>query len=118
MIHGPTLLRDLQRLLKTLEADLRIRIGEQAEINASLEIEWQAARDAGRTGGTYIAWLDEKVTQAAAHWILGCVFVRFLEDNDFLDRPYLSGPAEHLALARDRHEGTDQDPGFLLYTGA
>ncbi len=104
MIHGPTLLRDLQRLLKTLEADLRIRIGEQAELSASLEAEWQAARDAGRTGGAYSAWLDEELTQAAAHWILGCVFVRFLEGSDFLDRPYLSGPAERLALARDRHE--------------
>ncbi|MGH8569664.1 MAG: BREX-2 system adenine-specific DNA-methyltransferase PglX, partial [Gammaproteobacteria bacterium] len=104
MIDSKALLKDLRRLLRVLEDDLRIRIGEQAEINAGLQTEWQAARDAGRTAAAYAAWLDEEVTQAAAHWILGCVFVRFLEDNEFLDRPYLSGPTERLALARDRHE--------------
>lgn len=87
-----------------MRPNLRARIGEQVEINAGLQAEWQAARDAGRTGGPYTAWLDEEVTQAAAHWILGCVFIRFLEDNDFLDRPYFSGPDERLALARKRAE--------------
>jgi SAM-dependent methyltransferase len=38
------------------------------------------------------------------HWILACVFVRFVEDNGLVERPFLSGPGERLRLARDRHE--------------
>lgn len=35
MIHAPALLKDLQCLQKTLEADLHARIGEQAELTCS-----------------------------------------------------------------------------------
>lgn len=28
---------------------------------------------------------DEALLQAAVHWLLGCVFIRFLDDNGWLD---------------------------------
>ena len=31
------------------------------------------------------------------------MFLRFIEDNGLVDRPWLAGPGERLALARDRH---------------
>lgn len=39
-------------------------------------------------------WSDAYVrpTQSAVHWLLGCVFVRFLEDNDLVDEIWISGP--------------------------
>jgi hypothetical protein len=48
------------------------------------------------------------LTQAGVHWLLSCVFLRFIEDNELVDRPWIGGtPASgRLALARDRHEPT------------
>src|SRR3974390_1373033 len=105
MINSSALLTDLRRVLRDLETDLRARIDERPALSESLDAEWKSARDVGRTADTYTAWLDDEITQAAVHWILGCVFLRFLEDNHFLERPYLAGAdQERLALARDRHE--------------
>jgi hypothetical protein len=87
MINSSALLTDLRRVLRALEADLRVRIGEQPSLSENLQAEWQHARNAGRTGATYTEWLGDEITQAAVHWILGCVFLRFLEDNHFLERP-------------------------------
>lgn len=122
MINSSALLNDLRRVLRALEADLRVRIDEQASLSESLQAEWKNARDAGRTGVTYTEWLDDEITQAAVHWVLGCVYLRFLEDNHYLERPYLAGPdQEQLALARDRHEEyfrerpTESDREYLLW---
>ncbi len=106
MIDAPRLLADLTRLLKRLEDDLRQRIAEVAELKAGLQAEWQAARDAGRTAETFESWADQVITQAGVHWLLSCVFLRFIEDNELVERPWLGGPPEsgRLALARDRHE--------------
>ena len=106
MIKAPQLLADLTRLLKRLEEDLLRRIDEVTELKASLHAEWQAARDANRTAETFETWVDQVITQAGVHWLLSCVFLRFIEDNKLVDRPWLGGTPEsgNLALARDRHE--------------
>lgn len=106
MINAPQLLSDLTRLLKRLEVDLLQRIEEVPELNASLRAEWQAARDAERCAETFEAWVDQVITQAGVHWLLSCVFLRFIEDNELVDRPWLGGTPEsgRLALVRDRHE--------------
>jgi hypothetical protein len=120
MIDSEKLRTDLSRLLKTLEGDLRERIEATAELKVSCQSEWQAARDAKRTGETYETWIEEIITQAGVHWLLACVFVRFLEDNGLVERPFLSGIGEHLALARDRHEAYfranphDSDREYLI----
>ena len=106
MINAPQLLADLTRLLKRLEDDLRQRIADVAELKVSLQAEWQAARDADRTAETFESWADQVITQAGVHWLLSCVFLRFIEDNELVERPWLSGTPEsgRLTLARDRHE--------------
>jgi hypothetical protein len=106
VINAPQLLVDLTRLLKRLEDDLRERITEVTDLKASLQAEWQAARDADRTAETFESWADQVITQAGVHWLLSCVFLRFIEDNELVERPWLSGTPEsgRLALARDRHE--------------
>ena len=106
MIKAPQLLADLTRLLKRLEEDLLLRIEEVTELKTSLQAEWQAAREAGRTAETFETWVDQVITQAGVHWLLSCVFLRFIEDNKLVDRPWLGGTPEsgNLALARDRHE--------------
>jgi hypothetical protein len=111
VINAPQLLADLTKLLKRLESDLLQRIEEVPELKTSLQAEWQAARDANRSAETFETWVDQVITQAGVHWLLSCVFLRFIEDNELVDRPWLGGtPASgRLALARDRHEAYFRD---------
>jgi hypothetical protein len=103
MIDRAALLEDLQSLLKDLRDDIRERVETQPDLDARLREEHRSAREAARTAEPYEEWRKEPITQAAVAWILGCVFVRFLEDNGLADTPRLSGPSERLALARDHH---------------
>lgn len=124
MINATQLLNDLKRQLKKLEEDLRERIAEVPELRASLMAEWEAARSSNRTAETFESWADQVITQAGVHWLLSCVFIRFIEDNELVDRPWLGGTPEsgRLALARDRHEAyfrarpTESDRDYLLAT--
>lgn len=122
MIQAPQLLADLTKLLKRLEGDLLQRIEDTPELKASLQAEWQAARDADRCAETFETWVDQVITQAGVHWLLSCVFLRFIEDNQLVDRPWLGGTPEsgRLTLARDRHEAyfrarpLENDRDYLL----
>lgn len=122
MISAPQLLSDLTRLLKRLEGDLLQRIEEVPELRTSLQAEWQAARDADRCAETFETWADQVITQAGVHWLLSCVFLRFIEDNQLVDRPWLGGTPEsgRLALVRDRHDAyfqahpLENDRDYLL----
>ncbi len=138
MIDARNLLTDLTRQLKRLEDDLRARIAELPELDTALRAEWQAAREAERCAEPFESWVDQVITQAGVHWLLSCVFLRFIEDNRLVDRPWLSGPPEgfdgdvghqgheghdlggRLTLARDRHEAyfrahpLDSDRDYLL----
>jgi hypothetical protein len=110
MIDAKVLLADLTRLLKRLEDDLRERAlspsSEVPELRGQLQAEWQAARDAERTAETFESWAEQVITQAGVHWLLSCVFLRFIEDNGLVDRPWISGTPQsgRLALARDSHD--------------
>jgi hypothetical protein len=97
------LLADLKPQVRRLETDLRVR-SEEAEFGPGLHEEWQAAHDAERTAASYETWLDGEITQAAVAWVLGTVFLRFCEDNELIDVPYLAGPGERLAVAADRQQ--------------
>jgi len=122
VISALQLLSDLTRLLKRVEEDLRQRIADIHDLKASLQAEWQAARDADRTAETFESWADQVITQAGVHWLLSCVFLRFIEDNQLVDRPWISGTPDsgRLALARDRHEAyfgahpLESDRDYLL----
>jgi hypothetical protein len=122
VIDAKQLLVDLTRQLKGLEADLRQRIAEQPDLDSSLRDEWIAALDAKRCAETFETWADQVITQAGVHWLLSCLFLRFIEDNQLVDRPWLAGTPDsgRLALARDRHEAyfrahpLESDRDYLL----
>ena len=102
MIDASRLLEDLKRLRRGLDADLRdahaAGLGRDA-----VRAEWQAALDAGRTRETFETFFDAALDQAGVHWVLACVFLRFLEDNGLIDPPMIGGPQDRLELARERH---------------
>ena len=121
MIDAGHLLADLARLRADLEDDLRELCAEDPELDAFLQREHRRAIRRERTAETYHAWREEYLTQVAVAWILGCVFVRFLEDNTFVDPPCLSGPGERRKRALDEHNlyfrahPTDSDREYLLH---
>jgi len=106
VIDAPRLLADLTKQLTALEADLRQRIADLPDLRASLHAEWQVAAEANRNSEPFQSWADQVITQAGVHWLLSCSFLRFVEDNGLVDRPWLGGTPEsgRLALARDRHD--------------
>src|SRR5258708_3967010 len=103
MIERGALLRDLQRELAVLEADVRRRTEELSEYDADLRGEYRQAFELRRTAATYGEWRDRQVTQAAVAWLLGCVFARFCEDNGLVAPVWLAGPPERRAEAVDAH---------------
>jgi hypothetical protein len=121
MINAAKLLADLKRLRRVLDADVRETHTSGAKRDA-VRAEWQEAFDLGRTRDTFEVFLDGAFDQAVVHWVLGCVFLRFLEDNRLVDRPFLSGPGERLDLAKERQETHfrarphDSDTEYLVAT--
>jgi hypothetical protein len=104
MIDRAALLGDLKKQVGLLEDDLRQRSEDEPVFAAALHQEWQSAREAKRTASTYETWREERVTQSAAAWVLGTVFVRFCEDNGLVEQPYFAGPSESLAVAIERQQ--------------
>jgi hypothetical protein len=103
VIEAKKLLADLQKIVRKLEDDLRQRCADIPDVDEQVRAEYNKAKSAGRTSQAYETWREEFITQAAVAWILGCVFVRFLEDNQLVETPYLAGTGERLNLARDQH---------------
>ena len=102
MIAPRALLEDLQRQLRDVEADLRARSEnlDFPEIGERLRAEYARAFDAKRTAATYEEWRNDRLTQVAVAWLLSCVFVRFLEDNDLISPPRFAGPGPRLRQAQ------------------
>ncbi|MFF8788821.1 BREX-2 system adenine-specific DNA-methyltransferase PglX [Streptomyces sp. NPDC015125] len=96
-----SLLKDLRKQVTLLEDDLRARSESVEEYRGRLTDEYTRAYAAERTAATYESWRDERVTQVAAAWVLGCVFVRFCEDNGLIERAWLAGVGERLKDAED-----------------
>ncbi|WP_217236008.1 BREX-2 system adenine-specific DNA-methyltransferase PglX [Streptomyces sp. AC555_RSS877] len=98
------LLKDLQKQVALLEEDLRGRAGLE-EFDPPLLAEYAHAVESERTvADHYETWLDGRLVQIAAAWVLACVFVRFSEDNGLIPDAWLSGPGDRLAEAQDRHD--------------
>ncbi|MBF6471618.1 MULTISPECIES: BREX-2 system adenine-specific DNA-methyltransferase PglX [Nocardia] len=121
MIDRTALLTDLKKQVGAVERDLGRQLDrpetDQARHSATqLRAEYDRARKVGRTAATWAAWRDERITQVAAAWVLGTVFVRFCEDNRLIDEPYLTGPTDdrrELAQARyDDYVATVDDPTY------
>ena len=120
MIDRKALLNGLRRELRRLEVDLAEQAESDAEMKLALETEYRAARAAERVGESFKGWRSGVLTQAAVAWLLGCVFVRFAEDNGLVDEALLAGPGERNVRAADRQilyfraHPTDSDRDYLL----
>ncbi len=104
MIDRTALLDALKPVLLNLEKDLRARSDAEPTIKAKLTAQYEAARTSRRTAEAYSVWRDELVTQIAVAWVLGTVFIRFLEDNELLDHPWISGPGDRRTTAEHERE--------------
>lgn len=104
MIDRTALLADLKPLVAALEDDLRTHAGADAAVGARLIHEHERASEAHRTAMAFADWRDGEITQAAVAWVLACVFVRFLEDNELIDQPLLSGPGGRRDAASGRRQ--------------
>ncbi|MEK8109792.1 hypothetical protein NKG94_45740 [Micromonospora sp. M12] len=78
-------LKALQAQVKTLVEDLRGHVAEAPGLRSELRQEYAQAKAAERVGGSFETWLDDVLDQAAVAWVLGCVFVRFCEDNELVE---------------------------------
>jgi hypothetical protein len=118
-VDSKKLLQDLRRQVRGLEDDLRAQAQAVPTLRESLSEEYERGRAAERIGDAFDVWRDEQVTQAAVHWVLGCVFVRFLEDNDLIAEPLLAGTGERTRMAAERQtlyfrqHPTDNDRHYL-----
>ena len=117
MTATPALTTDLQRQVLILEDDLRRRVAADAEREADWKQEHQRAVDKERTAASWVAWRDDRVTQAAVAWVLTTVFVRFCEDNALVKPVWITGPEDRrqealdaqLAFFRAHPEDTDRE---------
>lgn len=100
MINASGLLKDLQQELTRTVADIGANVTADNEVRGRLETEWKHAFDAHRTGRTFEAWLEDRLTQVGVGWLLAFVFVRFCEDNRLIAEPMIGGPGDRGAVAR------------------
>ncbi|QGG94364.1 BREX-2 system adenine-specific DNA-methyltransferase PglX [Actinomarinicola tropica] len=107
MIETRRLTDDLRAEVVRLVEDLRERADTVDEVAEVVHREWSAAHEAGRTAHDEETWREGLLTQVAVGWVLGCVFVRFCEDNRLWPVTYLSGPGD-----RRRHAIEEQHAFF------
>ena len=117
MTATAALTADLQRQVLLLEDDLRDRVAADPELEGRWKQEHQRALDKERTAASWVAWRDDRVTQAAVAWVLTTVFIRFCEDNALVGPVWIAGP-EHrrqesldaqLAFFRTHPEDTNRE---------
>jgi len=101
VIDAAALLADSKGLVRGLVDDLRRSTGSDSETAAVVDAEYAGAKDAGRTALTQAEWAEGLYAQVAVAWVLGCVFVRFCEDNGLVPDPILAGPGGRRAIAID-----------------
>lgn len=115
------LVADLQQIVRDLVEDLHVRLDEDKASHAMVHGEFEAAKKAGRTGQGWEAFREDYLTQVAVAWVLSTVFVRFVEDNQLCDEPWLAGSGLRLQQARDRYTGwikqhpRETDREYLLH---
>ena len=105
-IDTAALLPDLQRWSRTCTPTCSNGSREHPEIDARLRADaFAPVEKGGRTAQAYEVWRDDYLEQVAVAWVLACVFVRFLEDNDLIAGSYLAGRRRPAASGRGRARG-------------
>lgn len=101
MIDSLALTAALQKVVLELEDDLRARVENDTDLRGRWVVEHSRAVQRGRTASAWVAWRDDRVTQAAVAWVLTSVFVRFCEDNGLLSPVWIAGPENRRQEALD-----------------
>ncbi len=99
-----TLLPELRKLVAELAEDLLARSTSDATIDSGLRDAFHQIERGGRTAQAFEVWREDYLDQVAVAWVLACVFVRFMEDNQLIDECWLAGEGERRKLAEDTHE--------------
>lgn len=101
MIDRAKLTAALTSLTARLVDDLRERTDTVDAVAAEVGGWYSQAKTAGRTDRAETDWREDLFHQVAVAWVLGCVFVRFCEDNELVDVPLISGPGRRRTIAGD-----------------
>jgi len=72
---------------------LLVRSTSDATIDAGLREAFHQIERGGRTAQAFEVWRDDYLDQVAVAWVLACVFVRFMEDNQLIDECWLDAGA-------------------------
>lgn len=109
MLDIKTLLPELKKLVTDLSEDLLARSTAKndpysAKVDTGLREAYAQIEKGGRTADAFEVWREDYLDQVAVAWVLGCVFVRFMEDNHLIDECWLAGEGERRKLAEDTHE--------------
>jgi hypothetical protein len=99
-----TLLPELRKLVTDLVQDLLVRSAGDAKIDDGLREAFHQIEKGGRTAQAFEVWREDYLDQVAVAWVLACVFVRFLEDNQLIDECWLASESPRRKLAEDTHE--------------
>lgn len=120
MTDSTALVAALKAQVLTLEDDLRRRVDDLPEVGQRWRAEHSRVSEAERTASSWVAWRDDRVTQAAVAWVLTTVFVRFCEDNALVRPVWIAGPVARRQEALDaqlaffRQHPDDTDREWLL----
>lgn len=104
MVDVRTLLPELRSLVHDLSEDLLERTTTDPQTDDRLHGEFLKIKDGGRTAQSYEEWREDYLDQVAVAWVLACIFVRFLEDNDLIDECWLAGEGDRRKHAEGAHE--------------
>ena len=104
MVDIKRLLPELRGLVGDLADDLLARSIANAEIDSGLREAFHLIEKGGRTAQAFEVWREDYLDQVSVAWVLSCVFVRFLEDNQLIDECWLAGEGPRRKLAEDTHE--------------
>ncbi|MCR9292940.1 MAG: BREX-2 system adenine-specific DNA-methyltransferase PglX [bacterium] len=96
-------LPELKRLVVELSEDLLTR-SSLLDVDQGLREAYTQIEKGGRTADAFEVWREDYLDQVAVAWVLGCVFVRFMEDNHLIDECWLAGDGDRRKLAEDTHE--------------
>jgi hypothetical protein len=98
------LLPELKKQVNKLSEDLLARVTTEKEIKSSFVEVFEQIKKSERTAQAFEVWLEDYLDQVAVAWVLSCVFVRFLEDNELIEQTWLSGDKDRLKQAKNTHE--------------
>ncbi len=104
MIDIKILLPELKKLVTELSDDLLIRVTNDKTLDGGLREAYTQIEKGGRTADAYEVWRGDYLDQVSVAWVLGCVFVRFMEDNSLIDECWLAGEGSRRQQADDSHE--------------